>query len=116
MGNEARASFISLKAMETEELDKVSLENRRIALENELIMEKLSELGLSDVEIDQWISQLSRDEREVVLKELETIQNGGQNSILSDSLFPELSAGGKLFLVAAIILVLIILTSHNTYK
>jgi hypothetical protein len=74
---EARASFISYPSKEIEKLDQESLETLRIVLENQLIAEKLFELGLSSEEIIHSIEQLSPEERQVVLENLQSVQVGG---------------------------------------
>ena len=74
---EARASFISPQPKEMSKLDPESMEALRVALENELIVEKLSELGLSSEEVNHRIEQLSPEERQIVLEELKTVQIGG---------------------------------------
>ena len=85
---EARASFISHQSEETTKLDPESLETFRIALEHELIAEKLSELGLTEEEIIQRIEQLSPEETEIVLKQLDSIQSGGFIGALALLIFP----------------------------
>ena len=77
--DKARASFISYQSEIVNELDSESLEILRTALENELIAEKFSELGLTQEEIIRRVVQLSPGEREVVLEKLDTIQQGGDD-------------------------------------
>ena len=74
---EARASFISHSLEITTELDAESLGTIRTVLENELITEKLSELGLTEEEVIQRIEQLDPKEREIVLEKLDSINSGG---------------------------------------
>ncbi len=74
---EARASFISNQPQEITEMDQESLEALRTVLEQELIAEKLSKLGLTGEEVIQRVEQLSPEERELVLEKLDTIQSGG---------------------------------------
>lgn len=78
----AWASFIYHQPGKTNELDHESLEILQILLENELITEKLSELGLTEKEIIQRIEQLSPEEREIVLDELKDVQKGGRWSVV----------------------------------
>jgi len=75
----AWASFISHQSENAIELDSEFLETLRTVLENELITEKFSELGLTQEEIIRRVEQLSPGEREVVLENLDTIQCGGDD-------------------------------------
>ena len=75
--DKAWASFISHQPERTYELDPESIKTLQIVLENELIAEKLSELGLSSEEVIHRIEQLSPEERQIVLEELKTVQVGG---------------------------------------
>ena len=73
----AWASFIFSQSEEIRELDQEPFEVLQTFLEHELIAEKLSELGLSTNEIIQRIEQLSPEERDAVLANLEMLQKGG---------------------------------------
>jgi len=75
----AMASFISHRSELVNDLDSESLKILRTALENELIAEKFSELGLTQEEIIRRIEELNPEEREVVLEKLDTIQRGGND-------------------------------------
>jgi hypothetical protein len=83
----AWASFIYHKPEKTNELDPESLEILQTLFENELIAEKLSELGLTEKEIIQRIEQLSPEERQIVLEELKSVQAGGQFEALAVIIF-----------------------------
>ena len=74
---EVWASFIPYSPKEVRELDEESLKTIQTALENKMISEKLSELGLTEEEVILRVEQLNPEEREVVLEKLETIQSGG---------------------------------------
>ena len=78
----AWASFIYYQSEKTNELDPESLEVLQTVLENALITEKLSELGLTEKEIIHRIEQLSPEERQIVLEKLESVQAGGQFEVL----------------------------------
>lgn len=97
--NVARASFISQQSNSTKDLDSQSLETLRVALENELIAEKLSQLGLTKKEIIERVKQLSVEEREFVLAKLNTIQKGGND--LEDEL--EAFFGAMVFVAVVVI-------------
>lgn len=71
------ASFIQYRQEDLSDMNQNSLETMRTLLENELIVEKLAELGLSSEEIFYRIDQLNPEERQVVLKQLEGVQSGG---------------------------------------
>jgi hypothetical protein len=77
VSREAHASFIPQQPDDIRDLDPGSLEALRTVLEHDLIAEKLSELGLSKEEILQRVEELSPEEREEVLANLNTVQAGG---------------------------------------
>ena len=114
-GNEARASFITQMEAEKEQLDTVSLVVLQTALENKLILEKLSKLGFSEEDSDEWISQLNDEEREVVLKELGTIQSGGggYSTGLSGPILPP---EARVYFIVLLILILVLLNKGQNYK
>jgi len=76
--DKAWGSFIHHQQDDVSEMDQELLEELRVVLENELIREKLSEFGLSSEEIIHRIEQLSPEEKQIVLDELQTVQAGGQ--------------------------------------
>ena len=84
--DQACASFIRNSREDLQEMDQDSLEALRAVLEDELLKEKLSELGLTKEEIIQRVEQLSPEERKIVLEKLDTIQSGGDSDWLLESL------------------------------
>jgi hypothetical protein len=74
------ASFLHHQQEGLSEMDQESMEDLRVILENELIREKLSVLGLSSAEIIHRIEQLSTEERQIILEELQSVQLGGNGS------------------------------------
>ena len=76
---EAKASFISYPPGEISGLEPESLEAPQTALENELVTERLTALGLTKEEVIQRLNHLDPDEREIVLRNLEGINSGGGN-------------------------------------
>jgi hypothetical protein len=75
------ASFIQYRQEDLSDMNQNSLETMRTLLENELIVEKLAELGLSSEEIFYRIDQLNPEERQIVLNQLEGVQSGGSARI-----------------------------------
>lgn len=73
----ARAAFISPSEDFVAGMDAGTLSSVRLALEDELLTERLSRLGLSAEEIRNRLEILSPQEHEAVLAELEGIQAGG---------------------------------------
>ena len=51
--------------------------------ENEIILDKLSDVGLPPEEATAWIERLDPEERKVVIEELNTVQEGGNISLLA---------------------------------
>jgi hypothetical protein len=76
---EAEASFISHTPKELSGLEQGALETLQIAFENELVTERLSELGLTKEEVIQRLNRLNPDEREIVLRNLDNLHPGGGN-------------------------------------
>jgi len=74
---EASASFISYPLNEISKPDQELSEDHKKALENELIKEKFSELGLTKEEVIKRLDQLNPDDRVTALEYLATIQAGG---------------------------------------
>ena len=71
------ASFIQYRQEDLSDVNQNTLETMRALLENKLIADKLSELGLSSEETFYRIDQLNPEERQIVLKQLEGVQSGG---------------------------------------
>jgi hypothetical protein len=74
------AAFISSSEVNLSELDSDVLSEVRLALENDLLAERLGELGLSSAEIQSRLDALSPEEHEAVLADMEKIQAGGDGA------------------------------------
>lgn len=73
----AHAAFISSSENVFAEMDVTSVEGIQIALENELLTERLTALGLSSEEIQARLDSLSSEERLAVMADVEKLQTGG---------------------------------------
>jgi hypothetical protein len=78
----AQAAFISSSENGMKGVTPGSVEEIKAMLEDELITEHLSDLGLSPPEIEDRLISLSSEEREMFAAELGTVQTGG-NSIVN---------------------------------
>jgi hypothetical protein len=74
------AAFISPSEITLAEVDANTLSEVRMALENELLTERLGELGLSSAEIKSRLDALSPEEHAAVLEDMERIQSGGDGA------------------------------------
>ena len=74
------AAYIPSSKVNLSEIDSDVLSEVRVALENDLLAERLGELGLSSEEIQSRIDALSPDEHEAVLADMERIQAGGDGT------------------------------------
>lgn len=74
------AAFISSSEITLSGIDSDVLNEVRLALENDLLAERLGELGLSSEEIKSRLDALSPDEHEAVLADMERIQAGGDGA------------------------------------
>ena len=73
----AHAAFISPSENVLAGLDVTSLEGIRAALEDELLTERLTALGLSPEEIQVRLDSLTVQERQAVMADVEKLQAGG---------------------------------------
>ncbi len=73
----AHAAFVSPSENVLAEVDVTSLEGIRAALEDELLTERLTALGLSPEEIQARLDSLTVQERQVVMADVEKLQAGG---------------------------------------
>lgn len=77
----AQAAFISTSREALAGLDADALTNLRTALENGVLKERLTNLGLSADEIRKRLDSLSTEERQAVLKDVDRIQAGGDGVV-----------------------------------
>jgi hypothetical protein len=73
----AHAAFISTSESVLAELDVTGVEGIRAALEDDLLTERLSALGLSSEEIQARLDSLTVEERQAVMTDVEKLQAGG---------------------------------------
>ena len=73
----AKAAFISPSKDALKGMDADTLGSVRLALENDLLAERLAQLGLSPEEIKERLDTLSPGEHEAVMSDFERIQAGG---------------------------------------
>jgi hypothetical protein len=73
----AYAAFISPSESVLAGVDVTSLEGIRAALEDELLTERLTALGLSPDEIQARLDSLTVQERQAVMADVEKLQAGG---------------------------------------
>lgn len=76
-----QASFISSSEATLASVDADTLETVRNALENSVLSEKLSALGLSSDEVKARLDALTPDERQAVLADVDQIQAGGNGVV-----------------------------------
>ena len=95
----AQAGFISPSEGTLVEMDADVLTTVREALEEGILTEKLTALGLSADEITARLDALTPDERQVVLADMEQIQ-----------------AGGSTIVTVLVIIALVLLILHLTDK
>ncbi|MBN2720882.1 MAG: PA2779 family protein [Proteobacteria bacterium] len=76
-----RAAFVSPSEGALAGMDGDVLSSVTLALEDELLSERLSRAGLSSEEIKARLESLSPDERQAVLDQLESLQAGGDGGI-----------------------------------
>ena len=75
------AAFIPSSGINLTDLDSDTLDEVRLTLENDLLAERLAQLGLSSEEIKSRLDALSPEEHEAVLADMEKIQAGGDGVI-----------------------------------
>ncbi|MDF1536464.1 MAG: PA2779 family protein [bacterium] len=73
----AQAAFISPSENALAQMDVTSVDGIRAALENELLTERLSALGLSSEEIRARLDSLTVQERQAVMADVGKLQAGG---------------------------------------
>ena len=75
----AQAAFLPSSDNILNEMEVTSLDEVRAALEDDLLAERLTSLGLSSEEIRARIDSLSVEERQAVMAHMEEIQAGGSD-------------------------------------
>jgi hypothetical protein len=97
----AHAAFISSSENVLVDMDVTSVEGIRVALENELLTERLAALGLSSEEIQARLDSLTTDERLAVMADVEKLQAGGDG------------VGGLLSLAVLVLIIILIIKLLN---
>jgi hypothetical protein len=95
------AAFISPSEVELARTAPDMISDVRMALENDLLTERLEALGLSSEEIAKRLENLSPEEHEAVLADIENIQSGGDGT------------GALISLAILILLILLIIKLMN---
>jgi len=77
----AAAEFIRSTGTTSDEAAWIDLSTLQAELENELIQEKLEQLGLSPEEVQARVDSLTPEQRDAVVQQLEATQAGGAETV-----------------------------------